>query len=120
MSAESNERQPLLPPAAIASEDGVQVNGGDLEAPANKDDAPVKQKKSWWTYLWYSILTVLGIFFAALFIKGFIEADDVNVSAMNTIRVPRQLMTLSQFDLKKALWSALGGGLSGAAGQSKL
>ncbi|EKM51074.1 uncharacterized protein PHACADRAFT_263044 [Phanerochaete carnosa HHB-10118-sp] len=43
------------------------------------------------------MLAGFGIFFAVLFIKGFIEADDVH------------------FDLKKALWSALGGGLSGAA-----
>ena len=85
MSAEPNERQPLLPPAAIASEQDVQVNGGDPEAPATKDDVPVKEKKSWRTYLWYTILTGLGIFVAVLFIKGFIDADDANVSVMNAV-----------------------------------
>lgn len=45
----------------------------------------------------YGVLTLLGLFILAIFIKGFIDADDVN------------------FDLGKAFKSALGGGLSGAA-----
>jgi len=93
-----DERQPLLPPAAIASESELPVH--DEESPQVEEEAEIttaKQKRSWWTIGWYSLLTGLGIFFAVLFIKGFIEADDV------------------EFDLGKALKSALGGGLSGAA-----
>ncbi|GJE99970.1 hypothetical protein PsYK624_162470 [Phanerochaete sordida] len=95
----ADERQPLLPPAALVSDQELH----DEENPANlarepaEDVEETKTKRSWWTILWYTVLGALGIFFAVLFIKGFIDADDVN------------------FDLKKALWSALGGGLSGAA-----
>ncbi|KAG1743867.1 mitochondrial carrier domain-containing protein [Suillus lakei] len=65
-------------------------------------------KRTRWAYNWSSendphssaislssILTLLGLFILAIFIKGFIDADDVN-----------------------AFMSALGGGLSGAAGKS--
>ncbi|KAH8105184.1 mitochondrial carrier [Cristinia sonorae] len=86
----ADERQPLL----------AQSNRNDIENPApvveEVEDPPAK-KASWWTIAWYIVLTGLAIFGLAIFIKGFIDADDV------------------EFDLGKALKSALGGGLSGAA-----
>ncbi|THH32736.1 hypothetical protein EUX98_g1444 [Antrodiella citrinella] len=84
----TDERTPLL----------VQ---NDVENPAAAidDDTPpdVQKKATWWTTACYTLLGVLGVVFAVIFIKGFIDADDV------------------EFDLGKALKSALGGGLSGAA-----
>ncbi|KAI0699020.1 hypothetical protein BC835DRAFT_1332930 [Cytidiella melzeri] len=102
-----DERQPLLPPAALASsplptdlppsyahdeENQVTEPGGEAEV------VKVKEERSWWSIVWRAILTGVVILFLVLLIKGFIEADDV------------------EFDLGKALMSALGGGLSGAAG----
>lgn len=78
----ADERQPLLPPAALVSDQELH----DEENPANlarepaEDVEETKKKRSWWTILWYTVLGALGIFFAVLFIKGFIDADDVNVS----------------------------------------
>ncbi|TFK71040.1 mitochondrial carrier [Pluteus cervinus] len=79
-----SERQPLLG-SQHADEDE------DSETP------PVKQAWTWTELVVYGVLTLLGGFVLGVFIKGFIDSDDVD------------------FDLKKALESALGGGLSGAA-----
>ncbi|KAI0804708.1 mitochondrial carrier [Irpex lacteus] len=114
-----DERQPLLPPAALAStpnlddtkkgsppsytaadvenQNASNVAGSSEQQAEGEEVTEVKKKRSWWTVGWYALLWAVGIFFAVLFIKGFIEADDV------------------EFDLGKALKSALGGGLSGAA-----
>jgi len=35
-----------------------------------------------WTVLWYTILVVVGTLILVLFIKGFIDAGDVNVSLL--------------------------------------
>ncbi|KAJ7119683.1 mitochondrial carrier [Mycena epipterygia] len=59
------------------------------------EDPP--RKRSLWEIGLYIILSVIGAVLLGFFIKGFIDADDVD------------------FDLEKALKSALGGGLSGAA-----
>ena len=74
-----DERQPLLPPAALASD--VEVPGHDEENPvvAQQLQESPKQKRSWWTIGWYTVLAAFGIFFTVLFIKGFIDADDVEV-----------------------------------------
>ncbi|KAF9817900.1 hypothetical protein IEO21_03094 [Rhodonia placenta] len=79
-----DERQPLL------------TADPDYDAENPVADEPIK-KRSWWAIGWYTVLTLLGGFALGLFIKGFIDADDV------------------EFDLGKAMKSALGGGLSGAA-----
>ncbi|CDO69743.1 hypothetical protein BN946_scf184697.g15 [Trametes cinnabarina] len=79
----TNEREPLLDRES-------QVEAGEASAPPAK-------KRSWWTIGWYTALALLSAVGLALFIKAFIEADDV------------------EFDLGKALMTALGGGLSGAA-----
>lgn len=86
-----DERQPLLPPAALASTPLLKPTDAPpsytndeenqvTEAEAEAEVVEVKQKRSWWSIAWYTLLTGLGIFFAVLFIKGFIEADDVEVS----------------------------------------
>ncbi|KAI0942697.1 hypothetical protein AcW1_003258 [Taiwanofungus camphoratus] len=81
---DADERQPLL---VDPEYDAENPTGG----------APPVKKRKWWVTGWQAILTLLGIGAIGLFIKGFIDADDV------------------EFDLGKALMSALGGGLSGAA-----
>jgi len=60
-------------------------------------DAPPEKKRNWWTIGWYVVFAILGGVALGFFIKAFMDADDV------------------EFDLGKALKSALGGGLSGAA-----
>ena len=77
MSSDANERQPLLPSAAVDKDQ--EIEGSEIPA---KDDVLPKER-SWSTIIWYTVLTALGIFFAVLFIKGFIEADDVNVSPVD-------------------------------------
>ncbi|KAI0710858.1 mitochondrial carrier [Earliella scabrosa] len=71
----------------------------DREAQAEAGEAlpTPKKERTWWTIGWNIVWTVLGVFVLAVFIKGFIDADDVD------------------FDLGKTLKKALGGGLSGAA-----
>ncbi|KAG7442500.1 mitochondrial carrier [Guyanagaster necrorhizus] len=79
------EAQPLL--------DAPQLTY-DAAEPSN---GIVKQERSWKHILFYVLTTLLGVGVLAIFIKGFIDADDVT------------------FDFKKALKAAIGGGLSGAA-----
>ncbi|KAJ7074733.1 mitochondrial carrier domain-containing protein [Mycena amicta] len=58
---------------------------------------PQPQPRSLWKIAAYAVLAILCAVFIPLAVKAFIEADDID------------------FDLEKALKSALGGGLSGAA-----
>ncbi|KAI4618305.1 uncharacterized protein J4E87_007973 [Alternaria ethzedia] len=86
-----DERAPLL------SHDAARQH---TPTPSESDeiiDQPEKAASKTWYYIWRGILAVFAILVVAVFIKGWIEADDVD------------------FDLKGALKRALGGGLSGAA-----
>ena len=58
-----DERAPLLD----------RAEAGELSPPPEK-------KRTWWTIGWYAVWTVLGVFVAAVFVKGFIDADDIEVS----------------------------------------
>ncbi|KUI66442.1 hypothetical protein VM1G_02174 [Cytospora mali] len=84
------EQTPLL---ASQAEEGRNEHeeAALLEPPQNES----KRTKSWW--FWRILWAVLAALLLAVFIKGWIDADDVD------------------FDLKGALKRALGGGLSGAA-----
>ncbi|RDX45793.1 mitochondrial carrier [Lentinus brumalis] len=66
-------------------------------AEAGESSPPPEKQRTWWTIGWYAVFTVLGVLATAVFIKGFIDSDDVD------------------FDLGATLKKALGGGLSGAA-----
>ncbi|TFY73588.1 hypothetical protein EWM64_g10424, partial [Hericium alpestre] len=67
-------------------------------SPAGGADQPLPEKKlSAWVVFWYIVLISLCTVAVGFFVKGFMDSDDVD------------------FDLGKALFSALGGGLSGAA-----
>ncbi|KAI4938378.1 hypothetical protein J4E85_000818 [Alternaria conjuncta] len=86
-----DERAPLL------SHDAARQH---TPTPSESDeiiDQPEKAASKTWYYIWRGIFAVFAILVIAVFIKGWIEADDVD------------------FDLKGALKRALGGGLSGAA-----
>ena len=50
----------------------------DTEAGPIKD-APPGAKRSWWAIGWYTVLAAASILLLVLFIKGFIDADDVEV-----------------------------------------
>ncbi|KIJ62477.1 hypothetical protein HYDPIDRAFT_94471 [Hydnomerulius pinastri MD-312] len=103
MSAGSNnvESQPLLASSKPPSyrDEPVQDDAGNdeenLTLEADEPESP--KKRSWKTIAFQGVAALLVVFALAVFIKGFIDADDV------------------EFDLGKALKSALGGGLSGAA-----
>ena len=79
--AGTDERQPLLPPAALADDAELPVHDEENPTPVEQDSELVTEKKprSWGTIAWYTFWTTLGIFFAVIFIKGFIDADDVEV-----------------------------------------
>ncbi|KAI0251611.1 mitochondrial carrier [Lactifluus subvellereus] len=97
---DDGERQPLLQGSQPTEDINISVPVADPEIPTDPDAAkpdPVEQTTYLWTVLWYIILALGGTLVLVFFIKGFIDAGDVD------------------FDLKKALKSALGGGLSGAA-----
>ncbi|KAJ6465093.1 mitochondrial carrier domain-containing protein [Mycena vitilis] len=77
---EVDETQPLLP----HHESGLP-------------EPPAKRQRSPWEVALYIVLAVIGAVVVALFVKGFIDADEF------------------EFDWDKAWKSAIGGGLSGAA-----
>uniref|UniRef100_A0A4E9EG36 Mitochondrial carrier protein n=1 Tax=Gibberella zeae TaxID=5518 RepID=A0A4E9EG36_GIBZA len=88
--ARNDEQTPLLRDQHIETE---QVGNNESEiVPA---PTPEKRTTSW--YAWRIFWTILVIVVLAVFIKGWIDSDE------------------TEFDLKKALKRALGGGLSGAA-----
>ncbi|KAI0299983.1 mitochondrial carrier [Multifurca ochricompacta] len=99
------ERQPLLasrqPGSQPAEHISVPIVNQDTDlltdVESNKPEPDIDGQTSVWTVLWYIILVSGGTLSAAIFIKSFIDAGDVD------------------FDFKRALKSALGGGLSGAA-----
>ena len=96
---ESSEETPLL---------------RDPEDTDEETDQKHEQKPASW-YLWRIFWVILAALILALFIKGWIDAGgDVDVRSINPQWLS-QLTFVLQFDLKKALKRALGGGLSGAA-----
>lgn len=103
-----NERDPLLQHDRSPDATGVPSDDDGDDVPPS---APSK-----WRWLWLAISMVLGAGLAALFIKGWIDADDTDVSLVTTIHVLSTLIVApGQFDLAGALERALGGGVSGAA-----
>ncbi|KAF9467560.1 mitochondrial carrier [Collybia nuda] len=89
----NDERQPLL---GGARGDNPIANDEENLRESQADPHP-KEERTWKTLAMYGTLTVVGVVLFGFFIKGFMDSGDV------------------EFDLKKALKAALGGGLSGAA-----
>ena len=81
MTTAIDERQPLLPPVVT---DGDLIEDGPEAAAAPETETEPKKPRSWKEVFWYTLLGVLGVFFSVLFIKRFIDADDVNVRISRT------------------------------------
>ena len=62
----NDERAPLL-------ERDDQVETGDTSATP-------QEKRTWWIIGWYTVFALLGTFAVAVFVKGVIDSDDVDVS----------------------------------------
>ncbi len=62
-----DEREPLLDRA---------------EAGESSPPPEIQKQRTWWTIGWYAVFTVLGVLATAVFIKGFIDSDDVDVSIL--------------------------------------
>jgi hypothetical protein len=78
-----DERAPLLRPEAARH---------DTDASPESDvssEEPSKATSRTWYYVWRGVLIVFAILVIAVFIKGWIEADDVDV--INTNPPPRFL-----------------------------
>ncbi|KAF2661466.1 mitochondrial carrier [Lophiostoma macrostomum CBS 122681] len=94
------ERSPLLPvdPVPVEEDDAVGSGSTSDDASSLKSQSQSQERTvSKYRYFWWALLLILAAGILAVFIKGWIDADDVD------------------FDLKGALKRALGGGLSGAA-----
>jgi len=101
-----HEREPLLlpdgqpntsPPKSSNDETDLLLVVDEESGIVVEDGGPEKKTSSSWKIFRYLVYTLIAAGLLAMLIKGFIEADDID------------------FDFKKALFSALGGGLSGAA-----
>ncbi|KAK7926789.1 mitochondrial carrier domain-containing protein [Apiospora marii] len=100
---QQTQSAPLRPVEPIPESDtrSNEPNEGDEQHEAaallepRPQESPRQRTKSWW--FWRVLWTVLGALVLAVFIKGWVDAKDVD------------------FDLGRALKRALGGGLSGAA-----
>ena len=66
----TDERAPLLDREA-------QVEAGEAPAPT-----PPQEKRTWWTVAWYLVFALLGVLVVAVFVKGIIDSDDVDVSLL--------------------------------------
>jgi hypothetical protein len=90
--SEPSERSPLLEVEPVPEDPNEYAEDIDDDASLKSQD----QHPSKYRYYWWALWTILTVAILAVFIKGWIDADDVD------------------FDLKGALKRALGGGLSGA------
>lgn len=94
MSTASAERQPLLPPTVLLSdaqvherlplrdEEATTPQQPEIAAAVDgpgQDEVVQAKKKTRGEIAWRIVLWVLGAFLLALFIKGFVDADDVEV-----------------------------------------
>lgn len=97
--SEPSEQQPLLTSSTKPSHYTVVVTASqdDEVADSDVDAAAAAKPRSIQKILFQTLVVLFGVFILVLFIKGFIDADDM------------------EFDLGTALKKALGGGLSGAA-----
>ncbi|KAF2845049.1 mitochondrial carrier [Plenodomus tracheiphilus IPT5] len=86
-----DEQAPLLASEAVRRNSSARSTNGESQSDEHQNVSRV------WHYAWRGFCAVIAILLIAVFVKGWIDADDVD------------------FDLKGALKRALGGGLSGAA-----
>jgi hypothetical protein len=90
MSAGNNvlEEQPLLsnskPSSYHSPESSSRIQDEETVILIDEDETNDPQKEPWTRrqIVVYSTLTLLGLFILAIFIKGFIDADDVEVCVL--------------------------------------
>ncbi|PVI01945.1 mitochondrial carrier [Periconia macrospinosa] len=94
-----DERSPLLANGTLPqyTTESSQDDDASLKSQERGQDRDQEQGESRYRYFWWALCYVLGAGILAVFIVGWIDADDV------------------EFDFAGALKRALGGGLSGAA-----
>lgn len=75
-----DERAPLLP------QDSQARVRRDSNAAPDSDDLALESKaiSNKWQYIWKALLAVFTIIVIAIFVKGWIDADDVDVSLLPT------------------------------------
>lgn len=71
----ADERAPLLGNNDTRSQDRI-----DEASDGEESIQPEKETSRTWEYVWKACLTILAILVIAVFVKGWIDADDVNVS----------------------------------------
>ena len=74
----ADERSPLLTRTeedarAVREEEGAIATEETEAAPSPE------KKRTWWQFGWTVVWSALAIFVAVVFVKGFIDADDVEV-----------------------------------------
>ena len=89
---ELDEQRPLLvEPDAQSYTDPSRVRDVEAGEPA-EDEERVKAGVSVYTLLWRIVLCAVALFFIALFVKAFIDADDTHVSTL-VASAPIQTLT---------------------------
>jgi hypothetical protein len=114
--ADDPERQPLLSPQQpnVESPEATgdvtsAIPNEDLPADADAIKPDAEEKSYLWKVLWYVIWVAAGTFVLVLFIQGFINAGDGNVSFCVVTRARYRLMPQSSSILRRlsrAPWEA--------------
>lgn len=73
-----NERQPLLKATSPTRSERTQ-DEECIDTATSQEEEVVQKKTSVWAVLWKVVLGIVVIVLLAAFIKGFIDADDVDV-----------------------------------------
>lgn len=102
ITASSDEEQPLLHSSSSSRGERTQ-DEEHIDIPeAHEEDSEVVQKKtSVWKVFWYLVLAVVVIFLLAVFIKGFIDADDVEVRTPLSLYAPHSCPAFSSISRKR-------------------
>jgi hypothetical protein len=77
-----DERAPLLAPEAARHDADAFPEHDD------PSDQPSKTTAKTWYYVWRGVLIVFAILIIAVFIKGWMEADDVDVHTIFRPTIP--------------------------------
>ena len=82
MTSHQDEERDLAPDerAPLLGQDNARRDTGTPPEDSEALIEPQKAASRTWEFAWKGFLTVLAILVIAIFVKGWIEADDVNVS----------------------------------------
>jgi hypothetical protein len=93
-SEHANERQPLLTPSPASlkppeSEDNIADSQAVVrDEERNDHDINVVQvrKRSWWVFVFYGVLGLVGIGLIVVIVMGFVNSDNVEVSHLHAFK----------------------------------